>query len=81
MFPSIAATIVHRPNSKQARCWDDDDVPIAFPGDLHRPYGFPPGARARLAVAMIRSRTAVEHIRLVAFDQTAHALLQAPPDE
>jgi O-acetyl-ADP-ribose deacetylase (regulator of RNase III) len=39
---------------------------------------FPPGQAAKIAVQTIRSTsTAVEHVRLVAFDQTACELLRA----
>src|SRR6266545_3402144 len=51
---------------------------IAFPAISTGLYGFPPEQAARIAVATIRStRTAVEHVRLVAFDRTTYELLRA----
>ncbi|HEU5416529.1 MAG TPA: O-acetyl-ADP-ribose deacetylase [Streptosporangiaceae bacterium] len=51
---------------------------VAFPAISTGIYGFPAGLAAQIAVATIRSTpTAVERVRLVAFDRSAHALLQA----
>jgi O-acetyl-ADP-ribose deacetylase (regulator of RNase III) len=51
---------------------------IAFPSIATGLYGFPPEYAARIAVATIRStRTTVEQIRLVAFDEPARNLLTA----
>jgi O-acetyl-ADP-ribose deacetylase len=51
---------------------------VAFPAIATGLYGFPPELAARIAVATIRStRTAVEHVRLVAFDETTRDLLRA----
>ncbi len=51
---------------------------IAFPAIATGVYGFPPEQAARIAVETIRSTpTAVEHIRLIAFDQPTRDLLEA----
>jgi O-acetyl-ADP-ribose deacetylase (regulator of RNase III) len=51
---------------------------IAFPAIATGVYGFPPQQAAKIAVDTIRSTpTAVEQVRLVAFDQTTRDLLQA----
>jgi O-acetyl-ADP-ribose deacetylase (regulator of RNase III) len=51
---------------------------IAYPAIATGVYGFPPELAARIAVDTIRSTpTAVSHVRLVAFDETARDLLQA----
>ena len=51
---------------------------VAFPAIATGIYGFPPEQAAKIAVQTIRSTsTAVEHVRLVAFDQPARDLLQA----
>jgi O-acetyl-ADP-ribose deacetylase (regulator of RNase III) len=51
---------------------------IAFPAIATGIYGFPPDQAAKIAVQTIRSTpTAVEHVRLVAFDQPARDVLQA----
>jgi len=55
---------------------------IAFPAIATGVYGFPPAHAARIAVSTIRSTpTAVERIRLVAFDEATRDLLQAALDE
>jgi O-acetyl-ADP-ribose deacetylase (regulator of RNase III) len=49
---------------------------IAFPAIATGVYGFPPEQAARIAITTIRSTpTAVEQVRLVAFDQSTHDLL------
>jgi O-acetyl-ADP-ribose deacetylase len=51
---------------------------IAFPAIATGIYGFPPDQAARIAVHTIRSApTAVECVRLVAFDQPARDILKA----
>jgi O-acetyl-ADP-ribose deacetylase (regulator of RNase III) len=51
---------------------------VAFPAIATGVYGFPPEQAARIAVQTIRSTpTAVEQVRLVAFDQPSRDLLQA----
>ena len=51
---------------------------VAFPAISTGIYGFPPDRAAKIAVATIRSTpTAVERIRLVAFDKTTYELLTA----
>ena len=51
---------------------------VAFPAIATGIYGFPPEQAAKIAVETIKSTTtAVEHVRLVAFDQPARDLLQA----
>jgi len=51
---------------------------IAFPAIATGIYGFPPDQAAKIAVETIRSTpTAVEQVRLVAFDQATHQVLQA----
>ena len=51
---------------------------IAFPAIATGVYGFPPDQAAKIAVETIRSTpTAVEHIRLIAFDQPTRDLLAA----
>lgn len=51
---------------------------IAFPAIATGVYAFPLAQAARIAVETIRStRTSVEHIRLVAFDEQTHDLLTA----
>jgi O-acetyl-ADP-ribose deacetylase len=51
---------------------------VAFPAIATGVYGFPPEQAAKIAVETIRSTsTAVEHVRLVAFDQPTRDLLQA----
>ena len=51
---------------------------VAFPAIATGIYGFPPDQAAKIAVHTIRSTpTAVEHVRLVAFDQPARDTLQA----
>jgi O-acetyl-ADP-ribose deacetylase len=55
---------------------------MAFPAIATGVYGFPPGHAARIAVSTIRSTpTAVERIRLVAFDEATRDLLQTALDE
>ena len=54
---------------------------VAFPAIATGIYGFPPDQAAKIAVHTIRSTpTAVEHVRLVAFDQPARDILQAALD-
>ncbi len=51
---------------------------VAFPAIATGIYGFPPEQAARIAVETIRSTpTAVEQVRLVAFDQATRDLLEA----
>ncbi|GIH15213.1 O-acetyl-ADP-ribose deacetylase [Rugosimonospora africana] len=51
---------------------------VAFPAIATGVYGFPPDQAARIAVATIKATpTRVERVRLVAFDDDAHRLLQA----
>ena len=51
---------------------------IAFPAIATGIYGFPPDQAAKIAVHTIRSTpTAVEDVRLVAFDQPTRDILQA----
>jgi len=51
---------------------------IAFPAIATGIYGFPPEQAAKIAVETIRSTpTAVERVRLIAFDQAARDLLEA----
>jgi O-acetyl-ADP-ribose deacetylase len=51
---------------------------VAFPAIATGVYGYPPRQAAKIAVEIIRSTpTAVEHIRLIAFDQQTHDILQA----
>ena len=51
---------------------------IAFPAIATGVYGFPPDQAAKIAVETIRSTpTAVEQVRLVAFDDETRALLEA----
>jgi len=51
---------------------------VAFPAIATGVYGFPPDQAAKIAVRTIRSTpTQVSQIRLVAFDQATHDLLQA----
>jgi O-acetyl-ADP-ribose deacetylase len=51
---------------------------IAFPAIATGVYGFPPEQAAKIAVETIRSTTtAVEQIRLIAFDQPARDILEA----
>ncbi len=51
---------------------------VAFPAIATGIYGFPPRQAAQIAVASIRSTaTAVELVRLVAFDEAARDLLAA----
>jgi O-acetyl-ADP-ribose deacetylase len=50
---------------------------VAFPAIATGIYGFPPDQAARIAVHTIRSTpTAVEYVRLVAFDQSARDILE-----
>jgi O-acetyl-ADP-ribose deacetylase (regulator of RNase III) len=50
---------------------------VAFPAIATGVYGYPPRQAARIAVETIRATaTAVERIRLIAFDQPAHDILQ-----
>jgi len=54
---------------------------VAFPAIATGVYGFPPDQAARIAVASIRSApTAVERVRLVAFDENTFNLLTAALD-
>ena len=54
---------------------------VAFPAIANGIYGFPPDQAAQIAVDTIKSTpTAVEHVRLVAFDQPARDILQAALD-
>jgi O-acetyl-ADP-ribose deacetylase (regulator of RNase III) len=51
---------------------------VAFPAIATGVYGFPPRLAAQIAVATIRSSpTAVERVRLVAFDEATRGLLAA----
>jgi O-acetyl-ADP-ribose deacetylase (regulator of RNase III) len=51
---------------------------VAFPAIATGVYGFPPRQAAQIAVVSIRSAaTAVELVRLVAFDEATHDLLAA----
>jgi O-acetyl-ADP-ribose deacetylase len=51
---------------------------VAFPAIATGVYGFPPDQAAKIAVETIKSTpTAVEQVRLIAFDQAARDLLQA----
>jgi O-acetyl-ADP-ribose deacetylase (regulator of RNase III) len=51
---------------------------VAFPAIATGVYGFPPDQAAQIAVASIRSApTAVERVRLVAFDEDTFNLLTA----
>ena len=51
---------------------------VAFPAIATGVYGFPPDQAAQIAVASIRSApTAVERVRLVAFDENTFNLLMA----
>jgi len=51
---------------------------IAFPAIATGIYGFPPEQAAKIAVETIRSTpTAVERVRLIAFDQAARDLIEA----
>jgi O-acetyl-ADP-ribose deacetylase (regulator of RNase III) len=51
---------------------------VAFPAIATGIYGFPPDQAASIAVQTIRSTpTAVEQVRLVAFDQPTRDILQA----
>lgn len=51
---------------------------VAFPAIATGVYGFPPEQAAKIAVETIRSTpTAVQQVRLVAFDQPACDMLQA----
>lgn len=51
---------------------------VAFPAIATGVYGFPPQLAAQIAVATIRSApTAVERVRLVAFDEATRGLLAA----
>jgi O-acetyl-ADP-ribose deacetylase len=51
---------------------------IAFPAIATGIYGFPPEQAAKIAMETIRSTpTAVERVRLIAFDQAARDLLEA----
>jgi O-acetyl-ADP-ribose deacetylase len=51
---------------------------VAFPAIATGVYGFPPQLAAQIAVAAIRSSpTAVERVRLVAFDEATRGLLAA----
>jgi O-acetyl-ADP-ribose deacetylase len=54
---------------------------VAFPAIATGVYGYPAQQAARIAVETIRATpTAVEHIRLIAFDQPARDILQAALD-
>ena len=51
---------------------------IAFPAIATGVYGYPPDQAARIAVETVRSTpTAVEQIRLVAFDESTRDLLES----
>ncbi len=51
---------------------------VAFPAIATGVYGFPPQQAATIAVQTIRATsTTVEHVRLVAFDQSARDVLEA----
>jgi O-acetyl-ADP-ribose deacetylase len=51
---------------------------VAFPAIATGVYGFPPDQAAKIAVETIRSMpTAVEHVRLIAFDASARDVLNA----
>jgi O-acetyl-ADP-ribose deacetylase len=51
---------------------------VAFPAIATGVYGYPPHQAARIAVETIRSTpTAVENVRLIAFDQQTRDILQA----
>lgn len=51
---------------------------VAFPAIATGVYGFPPDQAARIAVATIRATpTAVQRVRLVAFDEKTREYLQA----
>ena len=51
---------------------------VAFPAIATGVYGFPPDQAAQIAVATVRSApTAVERVRLVAFDEDTFNLLTA----
>ena len=51
---------------------------VAFPAIATGVYGFPPERAAKIAVETIRSTpAAVEHVRLIAFDQATRDLLEA----
>lgn len=51
---------------------------VAFPAIATGVYGYPAQQAARIAVETIRATpTAVEHIRLIAFDQPTREILQA----
>ena len=55
---------------------------IALPAIAIGVYGFPPEYAARIAAATLRTTpTAVERIRLVAFDEATRDLLNAALDE
>ena len=50
---------------------------VAFPAIATGVYGFPPERAAKIAVETIRSTpAAVEHVRLIAFDQATRDLLE-----
>jgi O-acetyl-ADP-ribose deacetylase len=51
---------------------------VAFPAIATGVYGFPPEQAAKIAMETIKSTsTAVQHVRLIAFDQSARDVLQA----
>jgi O-acetyl-ADP-ribose deacetylase (regulator of RNase III) len=51
---------------------------VAFPAISTGVYGYPVDEAARVAIAAVRgARTAVEHVRFVLFDQTAHRAFEA----
>ena len=55
---------------------------VAFPAIATGVYEFPPQQAAEITVETIRSTsTAVEHVRLVAFDRQTRDLLQAALDQ